>query len=340
MKSIFTLLIAISFANVGIAQPVLSNVVPNFGDQFVLTLVGSDPAPGEAGANITWDFSDETISGFSYNYSVVTTDQVDESADYPDASMVWLVDVDDDVFLNSFMSFENSTYAEYGNLAVGSGDPVGTAYSNPVDHFTYPLAYQDSGSDDFSGSVLGFSNLDSIWGTESYIVDGYGTVITPFGSYENVLRVTSNNTNTQTIIAIGAEVVTNTIITRWFSPDYPVPVLILSRVLGTVEEPEESISMSALANYTPSTTGLINSKNPNTFEVYPNPASDYITVTFDKVKGNSVLNIYSSTGKLVDSKDIQTDQNLDISDLATGIYIAVLNVDGQRYAQKPFNVSK
>jgi Secretion system C-terminal sorting domain len=71
--------------------------------------------------------------------------------------------------------------------------------------------------------------------------------------------------------------------------------------------------------------GLLNSNkdlnNPNTFQLYPNPASDNITLDF-KIPLSGSLRLFASNGQVVRQmvmQDLQT-VNISISDLPTGLY--------------------
>lgn len=73
---------------------------------------------------------------------------------------------------------------------------------------------------------------------------------------------------------------------------------------------------------------LINIKNNNTFNIFPNPAKKYVSIIYS-FNSNSQLKIYNDIGQLVMSKKILTTQSvfqLDVSFLRSGIYRLV--VDG------------
>lgn len=334
MNFIYSLILLIITPIFSFSQSVISNVTPNFGDEFVYNQRELAPSAGLAGANVTWDFSNEDITEFIGNYTVMTPEEVDGSEDFPDATMVWVADFEMFI-LQSFLNFNNNNMTVYGVKSDYSGSTFGTNYSNPQNQFTYPLSYQDSGSDNYEGMLFGLTGNEIVSGELSYTVDGYGTLITPFDTYENVLRIRTNFTETVTVF--GVETVTEIVETTWYSPEYPVAVMNISNTEGGGAEPSSTITV--LAAYTATTTGLTNGKNLIDFDIYPNPASDYVALTFESVNANSVLNIYSTTGKLVETKaGVQNDQKVDVSGLAPGIYIAVLNVDGQWYAQKQFSI--
>lgn len=70
----------------------------------------------------------------------------------------------------------------------------------------------------------------------------------------------------------------------------------------------------------------------NEFKVFPNPASDEITILIsdDKIKGASDISIYDETGRMVASQAITTTRGvlrytMDISALSTGMYFVIVD---------------
>jgi len=59
------------------------------------------------------------------------------------------------------------------------------------------------------------------------------------------------------------------------------------------------------------------------FNLYPNPASDIVTLNIDNtINADFTLNIYNVTGELVSSETLrQNQQQINISDLSNGIYM-------------------
>ncbi len=66
------------------------------------------------------------------------------------------------------------------------------------------------------------------------------------------------------------------------------------------------------------------------FEIYPNPVSDYLFVDFRSFSRPKTISLYSINGKKLLSKPINTSEiKLDISHLNTGIYL--LNIDEENF---------
>lgn len=335
MKTIFTLITLLVFTNFGFAQPVISNIVPNFGDQMVYAQAENPPSTGASGANVIWDYSVFVGDELSANYIVNHPSDVEGSDDFPNATMVWTVDIGFAI-LNSFMSFANNQFATYGTVSSFSGMTSGTFLQNPDVLVTYPIHYQDTGSNNYSGIVLSGGIESPLTGESSYVVDGYGTIHTPYGTYENVLRVTT--TKIQTLSSFGFESINNITETSWYSPDYLVPVYLMSSSIETIMglPSDSSSAATALASYT-GVTGIDKIDANVLFNIYPNPATDYITIA-SHFQGAATLSIFSIDGKLVVQKSVQRNDQVHLEKLQAGFYIARLQVADKQFTQSSFVV--
>lgn len=153
MKTVFTAFTVIVFANFGFSQTVISNVVPNFGDQMVYKQTEGSPGPGASGPNVTWDFSDFVINEFSATSTAIHPNDAEGSDLFPDATMVWTVDLGVGI-LNSFLGFANNQFTNYGSVSSSMGSAFGVVLDNPEIMFTYPLNYQNIETDTYSGNII------------------------------------------------------------------------------------------------------------------------------------------------------------------------------------------
>jgi hypothetical protein len=69
---------------------------------------------------------------------------------------------------------------------------------------------------------------------------------------------------------------------------------------------------------TPSTS--VNESDINTATIFPNPASEQLTVSVPAMTGATVYTIYSVTGELVTSGNFYSTTTLSIDALAQGMY--------------------
>lgn len=96
---------------------------------------------------------------------------------------------------------------------------------------------------------------------------------------------------------------------------------------------------SRIREVIPANTVGINSINGATgsMYVYPNPTNQTIFIKFDKGINSGTVTINDVTGKNITSQKINTTQNtlqMDISNLANGMYFVTLENEGKKYVSK------
>lgn len=79
----------------------------------------------------------------------------------------------------------------------------------------------------------------------------------------------------------------------------------------------------------------------NGIKLYPNPSSKFIIVKSDMLDSDTVINIYSITGKLIMTKDYSTESNLsevklDLEQLSAGLYLAKISTNSNETIVKRF----
>lgn len=340
MKNFFALISSLIFAFPGMTQPVISNVEPAIGDEFVLTLNvfnGFYP-PGPAGTDINWDFSNLSSDGlFTLEHSVIDPWQAEEFESFPDATSVWYRESGDS-YMYAFLNFENNMKTFLGNVGVGLGGDIYLDDYN--DFFTFPLSYLTFGSGTYSGlSYNPFMSPIQIEGTTYYAADGYGTLETIYGVFSNVLRVTTVTEDTWTT-EFDDVTATYSLNTSWYSTEHPIPVFTMDYTYNYFAESETDTIFSdtlTVFTYLALPTKVDERKADNTFKIYPNPASDYI-VLGTEIQGEVALNIFSADGKLVMNQLVHNQEKIAINDLASGFYSAILTKDGTLFKPASFVV--
>ncbi|MBQ0788864.1 MAG: T9SS type A sorting domain-containing protein [Oceanihabitans sp.] len=79
----------------------------------------------------------------------------------------------------------------------------------------------------------------------------------------------------------------------------------------------------------------------NEVKLYPNPSTKYITVKSDILDTNTVINVYSITGKLIMTKDYSKESNLsevklNLEQLSAGLYLAKISTSDNKTIVKRF----
>ncbi len=150
--------------------------------------------------------------------------------------------------INDVYNFYDKTQTALSQVAIGaklSNFPIVLEFENPDRIYKFPLEF---GSRDTSFSNYAL-RLDSVPGTGIPIslsynhtqqryneIDGWGTLKTPFGEFQNVLRVKSEVFNQDSIIFQGDTIALNQFLPgqilpervieyKWFSADFGIPLL-------------------------------------------------------------------------------------------------------------------
>ena len=124
-------------------------------------------------------------------------------------------------------------------------------------------------------------------------------------------------------------------------------------ILGTIFQDTEEIKCATNLSLVlpPCSTGQARPDNTadseivqpldGTITLYPNPAQHKVNIRFDTTQGESQVEIYDLTGRLISSfinKDNQGVYELDLAPMATGVYVVVLRQGGAIIMQRKLQV--
>ncbi|MFO7868052.1 MAG: T9SS type A sorting domain-containing protein [Bacteroidales bacterium] len=138
----------------------------------------------KSGSNVIWDFSDYTPSNTSISTS--TYIQNPESQFFPNAQQQELIE--ETQVSNFFMYNDTGVYV--------TGQLIGDAqlqFTNRA-FLQYPLTYESVYSGDFEGTIINDSNIFDRIGSYKIESDGYGTLLLPDKTFNNVLRIVTTYT--------------------------------------------------------------------------------------------------------------------------------------------------
>lgn len=291
MKRIVTTLFMAALATTQVSAQTVLNATALPANGFVTNFyIGDSTGAGPAGANVTWDFS-------SLNYTNAGIITVVDPAGTPKYSKYSTANLCLEIDAMGFMIY--NYYKADANAISKVGEGVSGTLPSEIDYLTdnkvwakFPFNYNETVTDSWRGAT---SN-----GVDTILYDGYGTLITPFDTFTNVVRLrTISNDSTYGL---------DTTYT-WFATT-PILFEIMEMTDG------ESLILEEMPTVT---TGIQNIVHENPVRIYPNPAKEYITIDAGKVKGN--VAIYDATGKLVKQAAIDgTTQTIATADLKPGIY--------------------
>ncbi len=338
MKNFSTLVLAAfilpMFVN---AQVIITDIQPEVGDQFIMRMTTSEMSTGQSGANAEWDFS--TMGAmYMLDYTVTNPEEALGFESFPESTVAWVGTILDVGTIQGFLSFEDGTMYDHGSYAEDYFNIL-TTYNEPITRFRFPINALDL--DTISTTYTGTTAVGDLYtlnyvGTREYVVDGYGSIITPLGSFPNAVRVAAIQVETTTGVMLIKDI---TYEYSWFVPEYPVPIMTISNTETWDMGEYEGVVFSNVYLYEYNVASGIAENDLPALNLFPNPAQNEITIQSD-FRGQAVLNIYTVDGKKVDEYNIRNIETIDISALIPGFYIAEVRSDGSLYSRTRFVVSK
>jgi hypothetical protein len=286
-QALLSLILAAALTSQG--QPILtqSNSQPVIGSQIAAI---SGPFNGSGGisvtgANVVWDFSD--LSGNSNAIDIV------QPSSTPYAGSVSGANV----------ALDYGTAYDYYNVTSSIFERKASYYmSNYYFNFTngqsvveFPCTYETAFTDTYVMNANVVGDMLERTGTMDAIADGYGSLILPWGTIENVLRIRVDETYED--IWNGTDQSSGTQTTYLFFHPGAIYML-LSINLAELSAPTFTYMDESVLAVSES---LANDTHPN---VYPNPTNDLLNVPMGREDQNAQINVYNSLGQCVFSEKL------------------------------------
>ncbi len=314
------------------SQPTLTSwdVNPVAGE--VVTLHIADPSgfnPGNGGANVTWNFStlaSTATSGFYYVEASLTP----YGYLFPQA--------------NLGQNLGNNTYGYYqvnwaGIAYCGGYSSDGPSiYTDPENLMIFPFSYTSYMTDYFAASFVSGGNHYIRKGTVNSNGDGYGTLILPWGTVNNVLRVHSlENYSDSTTSGITYCTADNY---YWYKGGTHHPVVTYRNLITGIA------SVETLTYLDPVCVGMVPGTDIKSALVFPNPASDRLHLDFDTKPGQVYrISMTALSGEecllqsVTPNPDGPVQLELDLAQLASGLYLLRIE-SGRELMVRKVNVLK
>lgn len=327
----FLTVIALAFINPLQAQPTITTAsfTPQPGENFLVHLFPYQAA-GIGGAGLIWDFSGVTATGTA-NMNHVDPASTPSSASFPDATVAVSQGT-------AYSYFEGTSSAWYYNGVVASGNLI--PYSDAEKLMEFPFTYNDSYSDNFGATFTAGVTITRA-GTVNVSADAYGTLMLPYGTINNVIRVKviENYTDSYTI-TVPVTLTYAATNYYWYKADTHYPVLSISSLDqdGTLYQGATYLDQAHISAVEENIANAIN------LNVFPNPSGSVATVSFELMQPEQiVLSVYNSVGQLV--KVMEQNQlgagnhryELNTSDYAAGLYTLKVAV-GDKAGMKKMSV--
>ena len=321
--------------SVSIAQPTLTatGMNPVIGNSYTGESANY-VSPGSSGASQTWNLS--SMSGTSSSTAnAVAPGSTSYGGSFPNSNLAWSGSGGSAVYYKT----STSALQFYG---AASGTSV-LSYSNPEDLLHYPFTYNNTYNDTWAVNYNSGGYTVYRTGTTTVTADSYGTLVTPAGTFTNVLRIHFVENYQDSMYIMGPQVVTyNNDEYIWYKEGTHVQLATVYTLTPSTGSPTTS------GSYTTLTSGINDfSEILSSSDLYPNPTSDKVTIDFTLTKNQKAdVRLFNEVGQQVKISQsvygIQGENKilLDVAELPEGIYFAQIVLEGNVTATKRFVITK
>jgi len=320
-------LLALSLS--GIAQSLnQGNNAPVIGEVFIQHR-GPYIDPGAPGTGQSWDFS-ALQATTTLTSTIQAAASTPNGASFPGATVAASAGGDNYAYMKI-----TSTGLE--NVGVYGSSTV-MAYQNPELLLQYPCALNTTWTDSWSTTFVsgGFPIVRA--GTTTGLADGIGTVIMPYGTFNNVLRVKLTQQYSDDIG--GMATVDYTCTNHYFYlPGTHMALAQVNYLTATTGGSTQTETYAAWLDA--SNVGITEAqRHAIGMELFPNPATDQAILVFSSTGGMVALEVTDAMGRLVHSGQVQAHAGivrhaLSLEALSPGLYqVRLIDAAGNQGVQR------
>lgn len=189
---------------------------------------------------------------------------------------------------HTFYRLDGNSFELVGNVTLSITDPdfdsIFVVYTDPILWASFPYTYLSEATDDFSATITAYAGAQKLVslqeGTTVHKADGYGTVITPAGTFSNALRVKRTEIATNSIVGIPLTTGQESFRYTWYAEGEKGVVLNLDSIVikdftGNV------VNTTYAGNFRsrgPMTSSIPHINKQSAMWVYPNPVADRLII--------------------------------------------------------------
>lgn len=307
------------------AQPTFNaSAIPNVG-----TSVTSIEVPPSSinltttGANSNWNFSSIPTGGASSTGAYISPAGQAGVSNFPTANMAQISESSGGNQGVAYFQRDNNGLGLVGLYTFQQGNEIVIKYNSRLELYRAPFTFNSN----YNAPITGVTETSGLSfprnGTQSMVCDGYGTLTTPFGTFNDILRIKILQDYSDDIFGTEFDYLAD--ITVWLRVS--TGEFILTHTSFTAQG-QTSLS----ANLSSVTVGVEELFGSDDLKIFPQPANDLLNLTIQSDKSQQVtLSISDLTGKkVINNTNLQLmsgeqTHNLDLSLLPSGLYLLSLN---------------
>ncbi|HTL80110.1 MAG TPA: T9SS type A sorting domain-containing protein [Bacteroidia bacterium] len=325
MKKLYTTILSATLIAAGLAaQPTLtaSSINPAVGDVYN-TVTSAYVSPGSSGANQTWNLA--LTNNGTVAQSAVAPGTTPYAATYPTATVALSSS-------GNYTYYKTST-SSWQNIGVVNGSGTQIVYSNVEDMMHFPGNYNDTYTDPWAATFVQSTYTYYRTGNTTVTDDAYGTLTTPVGTFNNVMRVhfvqiyqDSTNISSQPFV-----INYNNDEYMWFLNGNHFPIAAVYTLTISSAGTQQG------GFYMTNAVGIPEQTTLSSFSALPNPANDVVTFNYTlQAKNEVTLHLYNNLGQEMELPETasgivgENKLQVNVADLPEGIYYATLSVNGEK----------
>ncbi|MBD81381.1 MAG: hypothetical protein CL840_20860 [Crocinitomicaceae bacterium] len=311
MKKIYFTISVFLLAFTSFGQIVLNqnNCIPPLGTSYdFLSSTTYNPNYTPTGAGQTWDFSGFTGTKVTSAYHNATSGV--DAVNHVGATMVEKVSG-----YENYWNISASSYSFEGAFIPGAAR---INFSDPKEYLFFPMAFNQTKNETFSGKVnnIRAGQIFDRSGTITIKADGSGVLKFPGGKTSNVLKVTNVASYTDKFGGSTIYTYTDSLV-FWYDG---ITKNYLAAYVATYANGVKSLGAFYLIDQSVLGNGE-SFKSSSNINVYPNPASQHVSVS--GLRDVERVELLSMSGQVLESYDVfnEASVHFSVSDYQAGLYL-------------------
>ncbi|MEM6264178.1 MAG: T9SS type A sorting domain-containing protein [Bacteroidota bacterium] len=299
--------------------------VPQIGDSFDYIFSTALPADArKTGANQTWDFSQVSTSSTGNNSYVSLANSMD-GTNFPNANLVETDGSGGETYYNSTAS----ALTLEGQVAAGAARVI---FSDKREFLEFPMTFNDVFNETFGGTVDNLQTMQRFdrSGTVVIQADGYGDLILPYGTIDNVLKVSAIYNYEDRFMGTPFFTYVDTI-TVWydaFNSNF------IANTTVTYTSGNLLLSQTTYMAQSSLVTSIDKNELGRQVSFYPSPAHDVVTLENETGRPLSIQ-VTEMNGRVVKDLELLAEvKEVSVQGLAPGVYFIRFSSENKSYTDK------